>query len=284
MRVFPGIYLFLVTHPNDVERVLQTNQHNYRKPDLFNKPVGLLTHSAQSAAERWSELARKNAAIDVADEMMRLTLKIVSLALFSTDISGDADRLGLAVRETFEHVSYRMNHALAFHESVPTRRNRRFNCAKRLLNEMVFGLIDERRRTGEDKGDLLSMLLAARDEDTGEGMRVDHLCDEVMTLILAGHETTGAALSWTWYLLSRNPEARSKLHAELDQVLGRRVLALDDLERLPYTRMVFAESMRLYPPAWGLPRETIGDDTLGGYHIPARPRYGLMMTLQERRG
>lgn len=318
VRAFPGVYLYLVTHPKDVERVLQTNQHNYRKPDLFIKPVsmlagmgiltsegdlwlhqrrlmqpgfhraklaalaGLMAQSAQSAAERWSALAKQNATIDAAHEMMRLTLKIVSVALFSTDISADADRLGHAVRETFEHVSYRMNHAFSLPESIPTRRNRRFKQARLLLDEMVFGLINERRRTGEDKGDLLSMLLAARDEDTGEGMSDLQLRDEVMTLILAGHETTGAALSWTWYLLSQNPEARSKLQAELDQVLNGRAPALDDLERLPYTRMVFAESMRLYPPAWGLPREAIGDDTLGDYHVPARSLVNLSQWVTHR--
>jgi cytochrome P450 len=214
--------------------------------------------------------------------MMRLTLKIVSVALFSTDISADADRLGQAVRETFEHVSYRMNHAFSLPESVPTRRNRRFKQSLRLLDEMVFGLINRRRRTGEDKGDLLAMLLAARDEDTGEGMSNQQLRDEVMTLILAGHETTGAALSWTWYLLSQNPEARSKLQAELDNELNGRTPAFEDLDRLAYNRMVFAESMRLYPPAWGLPREAIGDDTLGGHHIPARSLVNLSQWVTHR--
>lgn len=318
VRAFPGIYVYLITHPKDVEHVLQTNQHNYRKPDLFFKAVSLLAgkgiltsegdlwlhqrrliqpafhrsklatladlmaHSAQSAAENLSTRVKQNATIDVADEMMRLTLKVVSVALFSTDISGDASRLGHAVRDTFEHVSYRMNHAFRFPESVPTRRNRRFKEAKRLLDEMVFGLINERRRTKEDNGDLLSMLLAARDEDTGEAMSDQQIRDEVMTLILAGHETTGAALSWTWYLLSQNPEARGKLHAEVDQVLSGRAPRLDDLDRLPYNRMVFAESMRLYPPAWGLPREAIADDTLGGYHIPAGSLVSLSQWVTQR--
>jgi cytochrome P450 len=318
VRAFPGIYVYLATAPSDVEHVLQTNQHNYRKPDLFFKAVSLLAGkgiltsegdfwlhqrrliqpgfhrsklailadlmagSAQSAGERLSTHAKQNATIDVADEMMRLTLKVVSVALFSTDISGDAGRLGTAVRDTFEHVSYRMNHALTLPERVPTRRNRRFNEAKRLLDEMVFGLINERRRTGEDNGDLLSMLLAARDEDTGEGMSDQQIRDEVLTMILAGHETTGAALTWTWYLLSQNREACNKLHRELDQVLSGRAPGLDDLERLPYARMVFAESMRLYPPAWGLPRETIEDDTLGGYHIPARSLVTLSQWVTQR--
>jgi cytochrome P450 len=318
VRAFPGIYLYQVTHPKDIERVLVTNQHNYRKPDVFVTPVsklagkGILTsdgelwlhqrrlmqpafhrsklaalaqvmaESAQTAAERWGSFASKNATIDVADEMMRLTLKIVSVALFSTDISADADRLGHAVRETFEYVSFRMNHAFSLPESVPTRRNLRFKHSRRLLDETVFSLINERRQTGEDKADLLSMLLAARDEDTGEGMSDQQLRDEVMTLILAGHETTGAALSWTWYLLSQNPEPRSRLQAELDQVLNGRSPAPEDLERLPFTRMVFAEAMRLYPPAWGLPREAIGDDTLGDYRVPAHSLVNLSQWVTHR--
>jgi cytochrome P450 len=175
-----------------------------------------------------------------------------------------------------------MNHAFALPASWPTRRNRKFARAKQLLDAMVFTLIDERRRSGEDRGDLLSMLLRARDEDTGEGMSDEQLKDEAMTLILAGHETTGAALSWTWYLLSLNPEARFKLHAELDHVLGGREPNLEDLERLPYARGTFSESMRLYPPAWGQPRETIAEDVLGGYHIPARAFINLSQWVTHR--
>lgn len=318
VRAFPGFYYYLVTHPNDVEHVLQTNQHNYRKPELFRKPVGslvgnglltsegafwigqrrlaqpafhrqklaslcdLMTAAAESTAQVWKIHASKHNAIDVVDQMMRVTLKVVSLALFSTDISGDADRLSHAVRETFEYVSYRMNHAFALPASFPTPRNRRFIRAKRLLDEMVLGLIDDRRKSGEDKGDLLSMLLSARDEETGEGMNNEQLRDEALTLILAGHETTGAALAWTWHLLSLNPEARIKLQDELDRVLGGRAPGLEDLERLPYNRMVFAESMRLYPPAWGLPRETISEDVLGGYHIPARAFINLSQWVTHR--
>jgi cytochrome P450 len=311
LRTIPSVYWYLVTHPHDVEHVLQINQRNYRKPDVFNNPVGLLTgrglltsegdfwrhqrrlaqpafhrqrlaalatlmtDAAESTAERWSQSAANGTPMDIAAEMMRLTLKITSLALFSNDISDKADRVGPAVRVAFEHVNYRMSHPLALPERIPTRRNRRFLKAKRTLDELVFGLINEHRRTGEDRGDLLSMLLLTCDEETGEGMSDQQLRDEVITLLLAGHETTAAALSWIWYLLSLHPDIDCKLHAELAQVLGGRTPTFDDLPHLSYTAMVCKESMRLYPPAWGQPRQAIADDRVGGYHIPA----GVIITL-----
>jgi cytochrome P450 len=318
LRAIPSVYWYLVTHPHDVEQVLQTNQRNYRKPDVFNNPVGLLagrglltsegdcwrhqrrlaqpafhrqrlaalatlmTEAAESTAERWSQYAESGASVDVAAEMMRLTLKIVSRALFSTDISDKADRVGPAVRVASEHVNYRMSHPLALPERIPTRRNRRFFKAKRTLDEMVFGIINERRRTGEDRGDLLSMLLLTRDEETGEGMSDRQLRDEVITLLLAGHETIAAALSWTWYLLSLHPDVERKLHAELGLVLGGRTPTLDDLPHLSYATMVFEESMRLCPPAWGQPRQALGDDRIGGYHIPAGAIISLCQWVTHR--
>jgi cytochrome P450 len=318
LRAIASVCWYLVTHPYDVEHVLQTNQRNYRKPDVFNNPVGLLagrglltsegdfwrhqrrlvqpafhrerlaalatlmTNAAESTAERWSRYAESGVSVDVAVEMMRLTLKIVSLALFSTDISAKADRAGPAVRVAFEHVNHRMSHPLALPERIPTSRNRRFLKAKRTLDEMVFGIINERRRTGEDRSDLLSLLLLTRDEETGEGMSDQQLRDEVMTLLLAGHETTAAALSWTWYLLSLHPDVEFKLHAELAHGLGRRAPTFDDLPRLCYTTMVFEESMRLYPPAWGQPRQAIADDCVGGYHIPAGSIISLCQWVTHR--
>lgn len=318
LRAIPSVYWYLVTHPNDVEHVLQTNQRNYRKPEVFSKAVGLIagrglltsegdfwrhqrqlaqpafhrerlaalatliTDAAESTAEGWTQHAQSGASVNVAAEMIRLTLKIVSLALFSTEISDKADRVGPATRVAFEHANYRMSHPLALPERIPTRRNRRFLKAKRRLDELVFAIINERRRTGEDRGDLLSMLLLTRDEETGEGMSDQQLRDEVITLLLAGHETTAAALSWTWYLLSLHPDVEHKLLAELAQVLSGRTPTFDDLPHLSYTTMVFEESMRLYPPAWGQPRQAIADDRIGGYHIPAGAIINLCQWLTHR--
>ena len=136
---------------------------------------------------------------------------------------------------------------------------------------MLFAMIQQRRVSNVDHGDLLSMLLTAQDDDGDHhGMTDRQLRDEMMTILLAGHETTAVALSWTWYLLSQHSEVEAKFHTELDQVLDGRTPTVDDLANLPYTRMVFAESMRLYPPAWVMGRRAIDTYEAGGYTIPAR--------------
>jgi cytochrome P450 len=139
--------------------------------------------------------------------------------------------------------------------------------AVRELDEIVNRIIRQRRASGADTGDLLSMLMAARDED-GSGMTDRQLHDEILTFLLAGHETTAVSLSWTWYLLSAHPEIERKLRAELSQVLGGRTPQLEDLPRLPYADKVVKESMRLYPPAWSLARSTLKEMELGGYPLP----------------
>src|SRR5262249_55076312 len=146
----------------------------------------------------------------------------------------------------------------------------------------VFDIINGRRRSGKDANDLLSMLLGARDEETGEAMSDEQLRDEVITLLIAGHETTAVTLSWAWYLLSENPEAAGKLRAELAEVLGGRAPTAEDLPNLPYTRMVVEESMRLYPPAWALAREAVKDDEIGGWRIPAGSKITLCQYVTHR--
>jgi cytochrome P450 len=145
----------------------------------------------------------------------------------------------------------------------------RFNRARTRLDKVIYGIIEERRRSGEDRGDLLSMLLLAQDEEgDGGGMSDLQVRDEAMTIFLAGHETTSNALMWTWYLLAQHPEIFEQLTRELDEVLGDRPPSPADYPRLPYTEMVFAESMRLYPPAWLVGRLAIEDVSLGGFTIP----------------
>jgi cytochrome P450 len=147
---------------------------------------------------------------------------------------------------------------------------RRYRAAQRALDEVIYGIIAARRRSGEDRGDLLSMLLAAQDlEGATGGMDDKQLRDEVITLFLAGHETTANALTWTWVLLARHPEIERCLHEEIDAVLGGRLSSAADVPRLPYTRAVLAESMRLYPPAWTMGRRAIADYQWGGHVIPA---------------
>src|SRR6185369_9712899 len=148
--------------------------------------------------------------------------------------------------------------------SAPTRRLRG---AIAELDRVVFEIIEARRRTGTDHGDLLALLMQARDEDSGEGMTDRQLRDEVMTFLLAGHETTAMALSWTWYLLAQNREIEERLGAEITAAIGDRVPTIDDLPRLQYARQVVEEAMRLYPPVWGFVRQALVDDTIAGYRI-----------------
>jgi cytochrome P450 len=168
----------------------------------------------------------------------------------------------------FESFNYAMLPFTEYLEKLPLPAVRRFNAARDRLDKTIFRLIGERRAGGEDRGDLLSMLLLAQDtEGDGTGMSDTQLRDEALTIFLAGHETTANALTWTWYLLSQHPEVEGRLHAELDSALGGRRPTFEDLQNLPYTRMVLSESMRLYPPAWAIGRRALRSFNALGYEI-----------------
>jgi cytochrome P450 len=194
-------------------------------------------------------------------------LSIVARTLFNSDVSDHTSSIGEAMRVVQENATRASRQPVQLPTWVPTRRNRRGARARLALNEIIMRVIGERRASGQDMGDLLSMLLLAMDEDDGGQMTDKQVRDEAMTLFLAGHDTTANALTWTWYLLSQNPEAEARLHAELDSVLGGRVPTLDDLPKLRYTVMVVKESMRIYSPAWITSREAIDDVTINGYPI-----------------
>ena len=206
---------------------------------------------------------------DIDKEMMRLTLRIVAKTLFGANIIDKADRVGRAMTTLVDLFNYLMLPFAEVLEKLPLPHSIRFKRAKRDLDEIVYGLIAERRRTGEDNGDLLSMLLAARDEDDGRGMTDEQIRDEILTLFLAGHETTANALTWTWMLLSQHAEVETKLQDELTSVLADRTPTIDDIPQLTFTEAVIAESMRLYPPAWAIGRKAIQDHELGGVRVPA---------------
>jgi len=156
-------------------------------------------------------------------------------------------------------------------EKLPLPANRRFQIARERLDATIYRMIDEHRRAGKDKGDLLSMLLLAQDtEGDGGSMTDEQLRDEAMTIFLAGHETTANALTWTWYLLSQHPEVEAKFHAEIEEVVGDRLPVAEDVPRLRYTEMILAEAMRLYPPAWLIGRRALEDYEIAGKHVPAR--------------
>ncbi len=205
---------------------------------------------------------------DIHLDMMRLALLVVGKTLFSADVEGDADRVGNAMTDVLSLFDIAV---LPFSETLlhlPVPASRRFHRARAVLDETIYRIIDERRRSGVDTGDLLSMLILAADEESGQ-MTDRQVRDEALTLFIAGHETTANALTWSWYLLSQHREAEQAFHDELDRVLAGRPPRAEDYAALPYTQAVFAESLRLYPPAWGIGRKTQRAITLGGYDVPA---------------
>lgn len=226
----------------------------------------VMTGYALQMSDRWKE----GGVVDIAQEMMHLTLSIASKTLFNADTESEAKEIGEAMTVSVE---YFLRFMLPFADllaKLPVPSTLRFRKAKRTLDATIYKMIRQRRESGEEKGDLLSMLLLARDEEGSGGMTDEQLRDEAMTLLLAGHETTANALTWTWYLLSQHPDIAAKLHRELDTVLAGEVPTVDHLSKLTYTEQVLAESMRLYPPAWLLGYRAVNDYQVDKYDIPAR--------------
>ena len=205
---------------------------------------------------------------DIGAEMTKLTLGIVVKSLFGADLPREASEVSQSMLAILDAANQRLSSVLRVPSWIPTGRNLREMRALAELDAMLRILIRDRRGSGDGHDDLLSVLLAAVDEDSGARMSDQQLRDEMMTLFLAGHETTANALTWTFYLLSRHPEVETRLVDELQRVLAGRVPSMNDLPELPYTDMVLREALRLYPPAPGLAREPIEDVTIGGYNVP----------------
>ncbi len=293
---------FFLNHPDLIKDVLVTNHQNFHKGLALQRAKrllgeGLLTseedfhrrqrrlaqpafHRARIAsyASVMTDYASESRArwhdgdtLDMSEEMMRLTLGIVGKTLFDADVVSDAREVGEAmtvVMDLFNTITIPFFELI---QKLPLPQLRRFDAAKARLDAIIYRLIEERRRSSEDRGDLLSMLLLAQDtEGDGGAMTDEQLRDEVMTIFLAGHETTANALTWTWYLLSENPAVEEKLHEEIDRVLAGRLPAFDDVAQLKYTEMVLAESMRLYPPAWATGRLAMVETEIAGYTVPAK--------------
>ena len=220
-------------------------------------------------ADRTSRHWRDGDTFDMSHEMTRLTLGIVAKTLFDTDVESEADEIGEAMTCIIEMFNLLMYPFAEMLEKLPLPQIRRYHRMHARLDSTIYRIIDERRRNGEDRGDLLSMLLLAQDEEDGGGMSDRQVRDEALTLFLAGHETTANALSWCWYLLSEHPEVERKLFAELNDKLRGRLPTIDDVPHLPYTEMVVAESVRLYPPAWAIGRRALVAQNIGGYVVPA---------------
>jgi cytochrome P450 len=227
----------------------------------------LATYAGQMVAEAQAHAAawRDGAEIEVVSDMSALTLAIVGRTLFGSDLTGDASDVGNALGDVLEGFSQRLGPAAPALARLPLPANRRLEEAGGRLDALVQRLIVEHRAAG-DNGDLLSMLIAAQED--GIGMDDRQLRDETMTLVLAGHETTAMAMSWTWWCLAREPRALSALHAELDVVLGGRPPTWDDLPALAVTRATVAEAIRLFPPAWIIGRRLLADVEVGGWTLP----------------
>jgi cytochrome P450 len=305
---FLSIPVCYVNRPDYIEEILITKYHNFHKSKDYRalRPwvgSGLLTsegefwrrqrrlaqpafHRERIAAygrlmvehtERMLQGWQAGETRDIHREMMQLTLGIVAAALFSSDVEAIAADVGRAVQRLMEQYLARLSTAFLIPEIIPTPGNLRAREARLRLDKIIYGIIRARRSVasnpvctgnGAHPDDLLSMLLAARDED-GAHMTDKQLRDELMTLFLGGHETTSNALAWTWYLLAKHPEVESKLWAELTDVLKGLPPSVNQLNRLLYTEKVIKESLRLYPPAWGIGRQAIKDFEIGGYRIPA---------------
>ena len=293
---------YLITNPADVRRVLQDNARNYHKSPLYDKLrtsignglltseddfwlrqrriaqpafhrqriaalAGVMAGAAREVAAAWRAIAADGRPVDVDEQMMRLTRTVVLRALLGADLGPFTSGIDAAWTIINEHIGESF-WSLGIADWWPSAKNRRFEAARVLLQNAVDHVIAQRRRGAADGGDLLSMLMSARDEETGEGMTDEQLRVEVTTFLLAGQETTSLALTWTWYLLSQHPAAQRRLEEELDAELDGRPPEYSDLANLPYTRMVIDEAMRLYPPAWGFSRQALADDELGGFRLP----------------
>ncbi len=228
---------------------------------------------------RWQHLPRSSdghaPVLDVHAEMMRLTFAIVGQTRFTTDVDGDSSAIGEALQYSLEWANDYAESIVRVPPWVPTPRNAGFKKAVRTIDDLFTRIIDERRRSGSDGDDLLGMLMSARGDDGKERMTERQLRDEVLTLVLAGHETTANLLAFTFHLLSCHPEWERRVVAEVRQVIGEREIRFEDVRRLEITRMVLEEALRLYPPAWTFERQAVEDDVVAGYAVPKGSIVGI---------
>ncbi len=254
----------LLTSEGDLHR----RQARLAAPAFGRRRIAGYAPTIQRLAGETSDGWRDGGEVDVAAEMTRLTLRVVVATLFGTTLAAaEADRIGLALTNVLEDFEWLVTHPLGgAREQVPTPRVRRFRAARAVIDGAVDRLIAGRRAGTERGDDLLSALLDARDD--GGSMSDGLLRDEAVTLLVAGHETTANWLTFTWLALAENPGVQARLHDELDAAALDRPIGLEAAERLPYLRAVLEESLRLYPPAWGIGRRAVRDGDLGGHEVP----------------
>jgi len=304
--------VYLVVHPRDIETVLVTNAGNFTKsadyralarvlgkglltsegefwkrqrsliqPAFHRQSIKayaeVMTRAAGRMLDSWKEQDERN----IHEDLMRVTLEIVAQCLFGAEVTGTAERVGKAMEVVTERFVNNASLAVMFPFDIPVFFARREWHAIRELNKIIGGIIRERRSSSQPREDLLDMLLRVRDAD-GNPMSGEQLRDEVMTLFLAGHETTAIALSWGCYLITQNPQVERKLAEELRAVLGDRLPTPEDLPRLRYTEMVLKETMRLYPAVWGIGRKAVKECELGGYRVPAGSNIFILQWRTQR--
>jgi cytochrome P450 len=297
-------YVYIVSDPEYVKYIFKTNNSNYRKSQHYSKLKfllgnGLITsegdfwlrqrrlaqpifhkqriatfvtqmaETTQELIDQWKRTYNPADTLEIGDEMKKLALRIVGRTMLSVDLLHEASTFGEKVKSSTKFINKRQNTFVPVPVWIPTKKNRQFLADRAYMDSVIFKIIEERYKSDNNTAnDLLSMLLDARDADTGERMNEQQLRDEVATIFLAGFETTAQALTWTWYALSQHPEIESKFHEELKEVLNGRTPEFEDLPKLQYTAQIIQEVMRLYPPVYNIGRENINDDTIGGYHIP----------------
>jgi cytochrome P450 len=305
---FPGVGPFFpfyfFAHPDHVGYVLKGNFRNFERPEYLNKKfrlvvgnglvttngeawqrqrkmaepsfkkerisklAGTMTEVTDRMLDEWEDKARRDQPVEVQSEFMRLILGILTKALFGVDMSGDAAAIEGSVATQAKYLNDRLNSPVDIPPGVPIPANRRFQAARGVLNGIVDKTIRSRRASAEEGNDLLSTILKAHDEKTGQPIDDAQARDELKTLLIAGHETTAATLAWCFYVMSLHPFAEERVRAEHAEVLGGRTPNFDDVESLPYSRMVLDETLRLYPPLWLLGRMPLEDDSIGGFKVP----------------
>jgi cytochrome P450 len=229
--------------------------------------AAMMVASTQRILEQWEKSSREGIPIDVDAEMMRLALEIVGKALFSIDLSREAGTLTSAVLSALDHIMLRARTLVVPPDYVPTPQNLSFRAALATLDHAVEEIIATRQNNADAHQDLLAMLMKSNDADTRKSMTPRQLRDEIITLLIAGHETVASSLTWTWYLLSKHPAVRQRLHSDLTTMLGGRSPLAEDLESLNYLRATINEALRLYPPAWIITRKAIDGDEVSGFPI-----------------
>ncbi len=300
---FPQIPFLVVSHPDYVKHVLVTNHRNYKKAFSYNflsyslgkglvtnegdswlkqrrtaQPafhrerlaslVNVMVNDTAALAAAWTEKARQGKSVEVITDMMQTTSTIVAHALMGTDVRSQSDEIVKLMNIVNHQTTQKLVNPLRSPMWMPTPNNLQLNGAIKRLDEIIYDIVQQRRNMKSQHHDLLAMLMQAEDAETGDRMSDLQLRDEVVTLMLAGTETSANALSWTFSLLMQYPEVMQRLQQEADALFSTSSINNENLRELYYTTMVLNESMRIYPPAWIIAREALEDDEIGGFPVP----------------